>query len=1101
VPATSQTAWTPKQLNSGCDDGDLCTIADVCQPDGTCRGTVFKDEDADTYTDAACPGGTDCNDNDNQVKPGVNDPIEGIRTVVETTDPGGTHGQWVSVAFDALGRAHAAWYNGDTKDLEYATNRDGLWATATVDEPGETATDVGLYASLVVAPLGAVDIAYYDATRRVLKHATNSSGLWETVIVTGDTAHDCGSHASLARAPDGHLHVVYYNATAGDLVYRHQPRGGAWSAAETIDSAGNVGEHASLAMDAAGVLHVAYQNATNQDLRYATNRSGTWTFQDVDAPASGNLGARTALALDDDGRPHILYADATADDVKHAWLDDNTWRKVVAFNGTGAHQPEQHRMGLTLRPDGSLWGCYVRMAAGDPSNYRSVLIQNDTVHWDRTGDYTTTQLGDTAVRNSSCAVATAPDASRHVFWHAGNTGNALKVETSLARPGFQVVDGTDSVGSHASMARAADGTLHVSYRSDTATALRYAVKEVGKAWRSEEVDNAADVGRWTSLALDSAGVVHITYQDVTASDLKYVRGNRGAWGQPELVESAGVTGLYSSLVLAAGDVPHVAFYSGTSLKVARKEGGAWSVETVAASVGQYPALKQGTDGTFHLAYRGAGGNTLYYVRGRPGAWEGPQDVLVSGNVGHWNSLVLDPHNNPHIATYGATGVEVRHAYSMAGGSPGTWAQEMVDPAGGTHTSTALDAAGRLFISYVAGNQLRLAVKESSGWVTTVVDSVNSAFTSLVVEPGGTWHVAYQSTADNDLRYASPVVPAWSGTPTVVSRSGRGGEYPSVAIDPSGTVHVAYRDIDNNALRYARRLEGVWYRSELDATAGAGEYTDIAVEDDGTAHVAYRNGSVGSLVYGVVRDGEFRSVVVDSTNAGTYASLGLDSEGDAHVAYYDNSARDLFYAKGNLAAFGTPVPLATTGDVGSYAALAVDSANVVHLAFRDATNADLKYAHNGTGTFSVVTVESGASNYGNYAALAVDRSRVAHLVHKDTTANDLRYSSNALGIFSSAAVDTANVGSYARIALDGVGNAYVAYKNDQTNVAKIAVDVSGTWQTFQVEPGATPNRVSFLDLAVGPDRRVYMPCWDTDDRVLLTAVVEIRNQVDQNCDGY
>jgi len=52
-----------------CDDGDACTMDDVCA-DGLCTGEPL-DADDDGYVAEGCPGGNDCNDSDVAINPGV----------------------------------------------------------------------------------------------------------------------------------------------------------------------------------------------------------------------------------------------------------------------------------------------------------------------------------------------------------------------------------------------------------------------------------------------------------------------------------------------------------------------------------------------------------------------------------------------------------------------------------------------------------------------------------------------------------------------------------------------------------------------------------------------------------------------------------------------------------------------------------------------------------------------------------------------------------------------------------------------------------------------------------------------------------------------
>jgi len=52
-----------------CDDGDDCTMNDVCS-NGDCSGEPL-DGDSDSYVSDACPGGDDCDDGDSAVNPGA----------------------------------------------------------------------------------------------------------------------------------------------------------------------------------------------------------------------------------------------------------------------------------------------------------------------------------------------------------------------------------------------------------------------------------------------------------------------------------------------------------------------------------------------------------------------------------------------------------------------------------------------------------------------------------------------------------------------------------------------------------------------------------------------------------------------------------------------------------------------------------------------------------------------------------------------------------------------------------------------------------------------------------------------------------------------
>ncbi len=59
--------------NSACDDQDPCSTLDTCNS-GVCQsGATNKDSDSDNYFDDQCPGGTDCDDGNPNINPGINE--------------------------------------------------------------------------------------------------------------------------------------------------------------------------------------------------------------------------------------------------------------------------------------------------------------------------------------------------------------------------------------------------------------------------------------------------------------------------------------------------------------------------------------------------------------------------------------------------------------------------------------------------------------------------------------------------------------------------------------------------------------------------------------------------------------------------------------------------------------------------------------------------------------------------------------------------------------------------------------------------------------------------------------------------------------------
>lgn len=170
---------------------------------------------------------------------------------------------YVSLDIDSADVVQIGYYDSIRNgDLKVACGKVGFpWNIQVVDSTGDVGGDV----SLAVDALGNPHLAYYDWTQYTLKYAHLAGTSW---VVT--TVADTGlvGFAALALDSRNAPLVAYYDDNADNLKWADELRGGSWDI-NTLDGAGEVGRYVALALDQSDHAYAAYYDATNGDLKVA----------------------------------------------------------------------------------------------------------------------------------------------------------------------------------------------------------------------------------------------------------------------------------------------------------------------------------------------------------------------------------------------------------------------------------------------------------------------------------------------------------------------------------------------------------------------------------------------------------------------------------------------------------------------------------------------------------------------------------------------------------------------------------------------------------------------------------------------------------------
>lgn len=289
----------------------------------------------------------------------------------ETIDDTGYVGQGVSLAIDAAGMPHVAYYDATHQDLKYAYRDLTGWHIELVDSTG----NVGRAPVLVITTAGKPAISYYDASSGHLKVAYRVARRWHILPLAPIATSD---EYALAMAKDGTVHIAYMDGLILRYV-RKQP--GQPPDQDTIAEGWIFLDTASilrsprLVVDETGTPHASFIKRSWllhlfwDEVKYARRTNDGWECGDVHEATTRSINTQD-LAVDGRNQPSLMVCDyghlTTVVSTDSGWLATRLnspgcgYRLSYALDGNGLGRAAFQAEGLGYAEQtASGWECEI----------------------------------------------------------------------------------------------------------------------------------------------------------------------------------------------------------------------------------------------------------------------------------------------------------------------------------------------------------------------------------------------------------------------------------------------------------------------------------------------------------------------------------------------------------------------------------------------------------------------------------------------------------------------------------------------------------------------------------------------------------------------
>lgn len=338
----------------------------------------------------------------------------------------------------------------------------------------------------------------------------------------------------------------------------------------------------------------------------------------------------------------------------------------------------------------------------------------------------------------------------------------------------------------------------------------------------QNISNNASYSRYPCIVCDDAGHVVLAWTDVVDDSLEIIcsveKDEGGEWGERQIIHGSPYGARAPSLCFDNSGTLHAAWsqflppsprYGWNIMYSRRPRGGDWAVpETITYGVAVQPSVAVGQDGIVHLIFAdmGYGSNLCYSQRVTNGIWS-PVEVIRDGYraLDYWSLGVLD--DGTCIAAWLDSGPAIAWSSRYAGGR---WRepQTLLNPG---HWSALATGCGRCYLFYSDLDGWLAELDTGLAWSQpdSTLPHHEGGYVSMCVKPDGEPAVA-SGTSNNRWGVWASVRRADDGwRQCQVDNEHWPSNNTSIVVGPGGTLHIAWDSQDGEDEEEVFYAQVVW----------------------------------------------------------------------------------------------------------------------------------------------------------------------------------------------------------------------------------------------------------------------------------------------------